>query len=289
MKKKIFALGFFDGVHLGHQALLAACRDLAKEAVPAAVTFDLPPGAVLQQKNAHMLCTLADRKRLLQHCGAEKILVLNANAETLNTPWEVFLEKLLAQGGVGFVCGDDYRFGHRGEGTAEKLKAFCAARGLPCVIVPEQSIDGARISSTAIRTLLEQGKIEQANRLLGHPHILSGEVVQGKRLGRTLGFPTANLELPPELLVPRKGVYACRAYVDGGEYAAVTNIGTRPTVRGERVNAESHLLDFSGDLYGKFVTLAFHAFLRPEEKFDSLEALQAQIESDTENARKIFA
>ena len=139
------------------------------------------------------------------------------------------------------------------------------------------------ISSTRIRGLLEAGDVAAANRLLGPPHILSGIVTAGKQLGRKLGFPTANLPLPDGVLIPKFGVYATKVTVEGKTYPAVTNIGTRPTVNGKGVNAECHLLDFTGDLYGKEITVAFYDFLRPEQKFDSLEALKAQIAADTKS------
>ena len=286
-QKKIFALGFFDGVHLGHQALLHACRRLATEqnAIPCAVTFDTLPSAVLQNTQPNMLNTARDRRMLLQQFGMEEVLLLKADKQTLSLSWTAFLEMLIADGAVGFVCGYDFRFGKNGEGNAEKLAAFADAQGLACTIMPEQTMDGEKISSTRIRELLEQGDVEKAMRLLGHPHILSGAVVSGRKLGRTIGIPTANLELPEELVKPTFGVYACKVRVDGRYYVAVTNIGTRPTVNGQYVTVEPWILDFDGDLYGREITLEFHKFLRPERKFDSLEELKNQIQKDAQQTR----
>ena len=290
MKKKIFALGFFDGVHLGHQALLETCCRMAKaeDAMACVATFDLPPSAVLQNTQPNMLNTERDRSTLLRQYGIGPIYTYTAKAEILSMPWQTFLKELVEYGAVGFVCGEDYRFGHYGEGDAEKLLEFAAQRNLSCVVVPEQLMDGERISSTRIRALLEKGEVEQANRLLGHPHILTETVVAGKQLGRTIGIPTANLQLPAELMIPAFGVYACTAQVDEKTYVAVTNIGTRPTVNGQGVTVEPWLLDFSGDLYGKKITLCFHAFLRPEQKFESLDALKAQIQEDAAKAYKLL-
>ncbi len=280
MNKKMFALGFFDGVHLGHQALLAACCRLAQEqgCQPAAVTFDIPPAAVLQSTEARMLNTLQDRLALLERYGMESVAVYPASAQSLSVSWREFLENLLIRGAAGFVCGSDYRFGHKGAGNSQILRDFCEEKGLPCVIVPEQTVDGEKISSTRIRALLEQGQIQEANRLLGHPHILTGTVVSGQQLGRTIGIPTANLLFPADLLIPKHGVYACKVTVDNRTYPAVTNIGTRPTVGGNSVTAEAFLLDFSGDLYGKPLQIAFYAFLRPEKKFPDLEELKEEIQ-----------
>ena len=197
------------------------------------------------------------------------------------------MEQLLAAGAAGFVCGDDFRFGHKGEGDTEKLQAFCRERGLPCIIVPEQTLEGVRISSTAIRRLLENGETEKAVAFLGHPHILSGTVIPGKQLGRTIGIPTANLALPEGLVIPKFGVYACKVWVKGETYRAVTNIGSRPTVNGTGITVEPWLLDFDGDLYGKTITLEFHKFLRPEQKFPSLDALKQQISRDAEQVKML--
>ncbi len=290
-QKKIFALGFFDGVHLGHQALLHACRQLATEqnAVACAVTFDLPPSAVLRNAQPNMLNTVRDRQMLLHQFGMDEVLLLKADSATLSMSWIAFLEMLIADGAAGFVCGYDFRFGHKGQGTAEKLTAFAAERHLPCTIVPEQTMDGEKISSTRIRVLIEKGDMENATTMLRHPHILTGKVVSGQHLGRTIGIPTANLEFPEELVKPAFGVYACKAWIDGRYYGAVTNIGTRPTVGGQSVTVEPWILDFDGDLYGKEITLEFHKFLRPEQKFENLDELKVQIQMDAAETRKVFA
>ena len=289
-QKIIFALGFFDGVHLGHQALLKACRELAEEhgCRAGVVTFTAHPDALVFGKAPVLLTTTEDRKRLLRAYGTESVWELPFDKEIMSTHWSDFLTQLVQAGAAGFVCGDDFRFGAGGNGTAKKLAAFCESRGLPCAIVPEQIMDGGRISSTRIRELLEAGEVAAANRLLGHSHILSGIVTEGKQLGRKLGFPTANLPLPDGVLIPKRGVYATKVTVGEKDYLAVTNIGTRPTVDGEGVNAECHLLDFAGDLYGKEITLAFYDFLRPEQKFADLNALKEQIDADTAKVSKGF-
>ena len=289
-EKTIYALGFFDGVHLGHQALLKACRELARlhGCKAGAVTFTSHPDALVSGVAPALLNTSADRKRLLLAHGMEHIEEIPFDKTLMSTHWADFLQNLVAEGAAGFVCGDDFRFGAGGLGTGKQLAAYCEERGLPCTIVPEQTMDAERISSTRIRELLEAGQAEQANRLLGHPHILTATVVPGKQLGRTIGVPTANLTFPAGILVPKFGVYACKAQVEGKTYAAVTNIGVRPTVAGQGITAEAHLLDFQGDLYGKKITVAFHAFLRPEQKFNSLAELKTQIAEDITRIRAVF-
>ena len=288
--KKIFALGFFDGVHLGHQALFTECCQLAAACgcETAAITFEAHPQALFLNDPPKLINSIQDRNGLLRQYGIQHVHSFPVTEEVMSTKWQDFLEQLIACGGAGFVCGEDFRFGRGGEGNARNLAEFCKARQLPCSIISQQLLDGVRISSTHIRALLEEGKAEDANRFLGHPHILSGEVTTGRKLGRTLGIPTANLLIPEGVVVPRFGVYACKAIVEEKEYLAVTNVGNRPTVGGHRVTVEPWILDFEGDLYGKTITLTFHSFLRPEEKFDSLEALKTEIQENARQTRKIF-
>lgn len=287
--KFIYALGFFDGVHLGHRALLDGCCRLAADlgCSAGAVTFTAHPDGLVFGKNPPLINTAEDRKKLLTQFGAVRVLELPFDREMMAMDWCDFLHMLVQRHeAAGFVCGDDFRFGHMGQGNAEKLVEYCTENGLACRIVPQVVLDGTVVSSTHIRDLLERGEMETANRFLGHAHILSGEVVSGRHLGRTLGIPTANL-LPPEgLVMLPHGVYACVAVIGNERYLAVTNVGNRPTVGGHRVTVEPWILDFEGNLYGKQLTLEFREFLRPERKFDSLEELKAQIQSDAAETKK---
>lgn len=287
-QKKIFALGFFDGVHIGHQTLLYACRRLARDRGigTAAITFEQHPQSLFVQEPPLLINTTLDRCRLLQQFGMETVFTYPVNEAVMHMPWHDFLKELVRDwGAAGFVCGYDFRFGHKGEGNAEKLRTFCEENCLSCMILPEQTIDGIRVSSTYIRQLIENGSMEEAVKFLGHPHMLTGEVVSGRRIGRTIGVPTANVLIPQGVIVPKLGVYACKACVEGVVYPAVTNVGSRPTVEGHQVRTESWILDFAGDLYGKEITLEFHKFLRPERKFNSLEELKTQIQLDAEETR----
>lgn len=279
-EKKILALGFFDGVHLGHQALLKACRCLADETglTAAAVTFDRHPMSLTKGRSPLLINTPFDREALLTEQGMDEIITLPFDEQLRGLSWQDFLTMLIREyNAAGFVCGSDYRFGYKGEGTALMLQQAAKAQDLPCVIVPRLSLGNTVISSSHIRGLLADGSMEEANRFLGHPHRLTGAVVPGQHLGRTLGTPTANVAFPENLAIPRHGVYACLAHVDGKTYAAVTNVGTRPTVDGRTVTIEPWLMKFDGDLYGKEITLEFYSFLRPERKFGSLEELRAEI------------
>ena len=291
MKKEkiVYALGYFDGVHLGHQALLSACRELAGEDYSCgAVTFSVHPQKLLSGGAVGLINTNEDRKQLLLS-RVDTVLELPFTQQVMAMPWQDFCQMLLEKhSAAGFVCGSDFRFGQGGQGNAQSLQDFCREHRLRCGVVPQQEKEGIRISSTYIRSLLEQGQIEKANAFLGHPHVLSGMVTKGKQVGRIMGFPTANIAYPAELLQLPYGVYACKAVVDGVCYRAVTNIGTRPTVAGEGVNAESHLLNFSGDLYGKVLQLEFYGFLRGERKFPDLSSLEEQIQKDKAMAEKLM-
>lgn len=291
MTNYIYALGFFDGVHLGHQALLRACRDIAEKqgAQSAALTFAAHPDGLVLGRAPMLINTPEDRAHLLERFGMTRVVTLPFDEAMCATPWEMFLEMLLEDyGASGFVCGGDFRFGSRGAGDAAALQRFCMERGLPCAVVPEQTMEGKRISSTCIRAFLEAGEMEKAVAFLGHPYVLRGTVVPGRQLGRTLGIPTANLSFPTGVVVPRFGVYACRAKTPEGWFPAVTNIGTRPTVDGIGITVEPWILDYSGDLYGKELTLEFHSFVRPEQKFPSLDAMRQEILRNAQQVRALL-
>lgn len=291
-QKQILALGFFDGVHAGHGALLRRCRELADRmgCRAGAVTFEPHPDALVLGKAPDLINTSTDRNRLMQEeFRMDRVITLPFDQKMMRMPWQDFFRLLREQyQAAGLVCGHNFRFGSRGEGNGEKLTAACRDAGMPCIVVEAQLVDGEEVSSTRIRQLLEQGQMERAVRCLGHPHVLTGRVVPGKQLGRTIGIPTANLLLPEELVIPRFGVYACLASVNGRKYPAVTNIGTRPTVNGTGITVEPWLLDFEGDLYGRELKLEFYKFLRPERKFPSLEALQAEIRKNGAEVRDFF-
>ena len=291
MEKTIYALGFFDGVHLGHRALLNECRRLAEEkgCLAGAITFGSHPDKLVFGAAPVLINTPEDRERLLR-AHMDKVITLPFDEKMHTTDWKDFLELLRREDdAAGFVCGDDFRFGARGAGNGALLSEYCREEKLPCSVVPEQSVHGIRVSSTYIRSLLEAGQMEEANAFLGHPHLLTGSVVHGHQLGRTLGIPTANLPFPTGLAVPKFGVYACLVELDGKKYPAVTNIGTRPTVQGEGITVESWILDYDGDLYGREITLEFYQFVRPEKRFPSLEALQQEIRRNAEQTRSFFS
>lgn len=296
MKEKVIALGFFDGVHQGHAALLRRTVEEAKRrgCTPAVFTFDRPPKEVVTGIPCPLINSPEDRKALISRLyGIEEVLMVPFNQEMMSTPWDRFVSDILVSRyhAVHLVAGHDHHFGHKNQGTPELLRQKCAELGLGCDIIPKVEVGGVTVSSTYIRRLVELGQIDRANRFLGHPHCLTQEVRHGKRIGRTIGVPTVNLTVPPHVLVPSYGVYVTQVILpDGRSYPAVTNVGTRPTVNaGRDVTVEAWLLDFDGDLYGQTVRVDFYRHLRDEIRFDSLDALKAQIQQDAQTVRDYFA
>lgn len=295
-KEKVIALGFFDGVHLGHAALLRRTVEEATKrgVIPAVFTFDRVPKEVVTGIPCPLINSPEDRKDLLRRLyGIQEVIMVPFNQEMMTTAWDDYITELLVgrHHAVHLVAGHDHRFGHKNTGSPELLVQKCAELGLGCDIIPKVEVGGITVSSTYIRRLVELGQIERANRFLGHPHVLTQEVRHGRRIGRTIGIPTVNLTAPPHVLVPSHGVYATRVFLpDGTSHPAVTNVGTRPTVNnGTDVTVEAWILDFDGDLYGQTVRVEFLRHIRDEVRFDSLDALKAQIMLDAEATRKCLS
>lgn len=295
-QRKVMALGFFDGVHMGHGALLRTVAERAKalDAIPCAFTFDRSPAAAITGKAVPLLSGVDDRGRLMRELyGIQEVIVAPFDVMR-QMDWRDFVAQYLQKelGVVHVVAGHDFHFGYRGEGTPRRLEEKCRELGMGCDVIPKVEIDGVTVSSTYIRTLVEEGKMERARWFLGHPHILSGPVVHGSELGRTLGTPTANLRVPQGVIAPGFGVYAARVILPGGEARlAVTNVGTRPTVNRDKsaVTVEPWILDYQGDLYGQNVRVEFYTRLRPERKFPSVQALRDAILENARQTRDYFA
>ena len=286
-ERRVIALGFFDGVHIGHGALLKKTCERATElgAIPAAMSFDTHPDTLVFGTPTELLNTMDERKQLMQSLyGIEDVIFCHFDKAMMNMDWEAFVEDYLVRElhACHLVCGHDYHFGARGFGNAERLTEKCRALGLGCDVIGEVKLDGVTVSSTYLRRLLKEGRMEEAVRFLGHGHIISGIVQHGDSRGHTLGLPTANLALDASLLVPAFGVYG--GWADAGElgrYPTAVNLGVHPTVHElPRPVAEASLLGFKGDLYGRFLRLELLFQVRPERQFSSLQELTAQIARD---------
>ena len=295
MTKRVIALGFFDGVHLGHGALLQRVKERADqlEAVPCAFTFDRSPAAVITGQTVPLLSAVEDRIWLMrQYYGIQEAVVAPFDAMQ-RMDWQDFITNYLVGelGVVHVVAGHDFHFGYMGQGNPERLKAKCAELGVGCDIIQKIERDGITISSTYIRNLVAQGELERAAQFLGHPHILTQQVGHGKGIGHSaLGFPTVNLRIPQRVIVPAFGVYATRVWFDGQHRCAVTNVGVRPTVADNdgRITVEGLFLDFSGDRYSHTVRMEFHKRLRGERKFPTMEALAEEIRRNAQQTREYF-
>ncbi len=286
------ALGVFDGVHLGHQALLRSMVSQAHEngLRTAVVTFYPHPKVVLQGLSGRLyLGTLDERARRLRALGIDEVVIYPFTGETRETRAAEFVAQLQEHLSMRQIWSGDFGFGYKREGTAGFLRQLQTE--IPFTVheyTEKLFINGKRVSSSRIRRRLAEGNMADATASLGRPYAVSGEVVVGDQRGRTIGFPTANLAVWEELIIPAYGVYASYVTVGDVRYPAATNIGVRPTIDGLNLRVESHLLDFSGDLYGQIVTLEFIERTRPEKKFGSFNELKEQIALDTVQVREIL-
>lgn len=280
------ALGNFDGVHRGHQQVI---RPVLGNSFATVVTFYPHPQEFFTGQRRSLLTPLDEKADCLKRLGVEQLLLLPFDQALADLTPQEFVAKILVEQlqARQVSVGQDFCFGKRRSGTTADLQAIAASFGIAVQIVPLHTDAGERISSSAIRHALQTGDLPTANRLLGRPYRLIGKVVSGKQLGRTIGFPTANLQLPPEKFLPRQGVYSVwvQRPTLTNQLPGVINLGTRPTVDGTMQTIEVHLLDWSGDLYGEELVVSLDSFLRPEQKFACLDDLKAQIQADCVVAR----
>ncbi|WP_136604749.1 bifunctional riboflavin kinase/FAD synthetase [Paenibacillus dokdonensis] len=290
---QIAAIGQFDGVHQGHASVITSAVRLAQQkGIPSAVmTFHPHPKDVMKKGNYEgNLTPLQEKQELLAAMGVDLLYVVEFSESFSQLSPQVFVEGMLLTLGVQTaIVGFDFRFGHKGEGHAEMLRELGNGK-MNVEIIPPFEQEGEKVSSSTIRKALQTGELEEANRLLGHPYRLRGEVIDGDKRGRTIGFPTANLRIEDKFVVPAKGVYAVRSLVQGKWLSGVMNLGVKPTFQ-EGVTAPSfevHLLDFDRDIYGEQLTVELISYIRPERKFPSIQELVAQIQADADTARRIL-
>lgn len=289
----VVALGNFDGFHLGHQAVVRRAVDHAHaEGRPALVaTFDPHPVRYFRpDAPPFRLTSLEQRQRLFAEAGADAMIVFHFDGALAGLTAEEFVSQRLVDliGAAGVVTGEDFTFGKGRGGNVAVLAELAAKHGFFAETVGPVSLEGEQISSSRIREALQAGDCDTATRLLSRPFTIEGVVEHGDKVGRTIGFPTANVALD-RYLRPRYGIYAVRGRLpDGRVLDGAANLGIRPSFQPPRETLEPHFFDFSGDLYGQLVEVEFHAFLRPEATFDSLDALQAQIALDCDKARRVL-
>ncbi len=291
-KPTFVAVGSFDGVHLGHQAMLQKMVAAAQEAEArtAVLTFFPHPKRVIQQlTEPYYLTTLDERVRLLASLGIDIIITHPFNESVRHTRAATFVDDLCHHLDMRQLWGGNFALGYKREGDIPFLRQLGIEKGYTVKQVEAMVLwQGERVSSSRIRRSLLEGDIAEVNGCLGRPYHISGTVVEGQKMGRTIGFPTANIDYWSEQLLPDNGVYATYAWLDDVRHVAATNVGVRPTVNGHQLTVEAHLLDFDADIYGRTLQLEFIAHIRPEMKFSGLDALKAEIQADVQRVRKLL-
>ena len=291
----VVALGFFDGVHLGHRAVIRKAKEraLALSCSCTVFTFSQPPRNVLSPGSVARITDEEDKEAALRDLEVDRILSIPFD-ETIRTlsPEDFFHGILLGRlNARHLVCGYNYSFGKGGEGDVSLLRALCEKEGIGLTVLPDVTVGSISVSSSAIRHAVRDGRVEEARALLGRPFSHALPVIDGQKLARRLGFPTMNQSLPPHLLSPRHGVYVTRIFLPHEKEPrfGITNVGIRPTVGGGAVFAETHIFDFEGDLYGQNIRVEYLTFLRAERPFPSVESLAQQVRTDIETARRYLA
>lgn len=295
VRNAVVTSGTFDGVHLGHQKILNRIREIAIaiDGETVLITFWPHPRLVLypNEHNLRLLSTFEEKTKLLRQFGIDHLITIPFTKEFSQMTSEEFIRRVLMEKlqTKKLVIGYDHRFGKNREGSFEYLKANSAEFGFELEEISRQDVDEIGVSSTKIRKALESGDVKTAATYLGRPYELNGLVIKGQQIGRSIGFPTANIHIPNDYkLIPKDGVYAVETMVDGILYKAMLNIGNRPTVDGSKKTVEANLFDFHGDLYDKQITVYFHEFLREERKFENLEALKNQLIQDQKTAKALL-
>lgn len=286
----VLSLGKFDGIHAGHHLLMEELQNGKKRGLASAVfTFSSSPKMRFEQ-DFHMLTTDDEKMQILENAGIDYVIECPFNEEVMHMQAEDFLKMLTEKIAVReIVAGTDFRFGYQRQGDYRLLEACAQKFGYTVKIFQKKQFEGADISSTRIRTLILEGDIETANKLLGYEYFFCGTVVHGNALGRTIATPTANLIPSAEKLLPPFGVYASHIMLDGKQYNGITNIGKKPTVKGDNpAGVETFIFDFNGDIYGKNICVSLCRFMRPEMKFRSLEELKGQMQKDIQASRTVL-
>ena len=287
----VVTIGKFDGIHRGHAEIFERMKEFRKRGLKSVIfTFDIPVAQLLDGTESRVLTTNLEKRRIFEKIGVDHLIEFPFNVKTAAISPERFVEEFLIErlNMKAIVAGSDLKFGHRGRGSARTLLEYAGDYGYDVIVIDKLKTEDNEISSTVIRECIEKGDIRSANDMLLYPYFFYGEVMHGRRIGRTLGMPTVNLIPKEDKLMPPNGVYFSAVEYDGRRYEAITNIGRKPTVEkdGAAIGIETYIYDFEGEIYGEELTVSLYEFLRPELKFASLDALKEQLKTDVAEGEK---
>lgn len=285
-------LGKFDGLHRGHDLLMQTVLEYSKnyDLASVAFTFDIPPRNKVEEIVANVLTTNDEKQYIFEKRGIDYLIECPFTTEVMSMEPKDFIAWISKALHMKYVVvGDDFRFGHKRAGDFHTLQEYEGLYGYKTIVIDKLKDSNRDISSTYVREKISDGNIQKANELLGYKYFIKSEILHGRKLGRTIGVPTINMILPPHKLLPPNGVYVTEVLVEGKNYMGVTNIGYKPTVSEERIiGVETYIDDFDKDVYGEKIVVSFIQFIRPEQKFNSIEELRAQMQSDIEVSRKVY-
>jgi riboflavin kinase/FMN adenylyltransferase len=295
LRKAVVTTGFFDGVHKGHRKILGSVAEEAQRTggESMVLTFWPHPRVILhpEEKEMKIITTLNEKSDLIATCGIDHLMIIPFTKEFSLLSSEEFIRKIIVDkiGTKKLIIGYDHRFGKNREGSFEYLKQHCSEFGFEVLEIPREDVDNMGVSSTLIRNALLEGNVSAVSNFLGRYYSIAGTVIQGKELGKKLGFPTANIQPEePSKIIPMDGIYAVKTEIKGKLYKGMLSIGYNPTVSGKEKTIEVHIFDFNEDIYGENIKIFFVEYLRPEEKFNSLEELIEQLKKDQESSLKIL-
>nr|WP_294570686.1 bifunctional riboflavin kinase/FAD synthetase [uncultured Romboutsia sp.] len=292
IKESVVTIGNFDGIHKGHQVLIEKATEYAKKnnVISTVFTFNNHPVNYFKPNSIKNIITNNDKIKILKTMGVDYIINIPFDEYMTKISGYDFVKDILIDklGAKKIIVGHDFTFARNKEGNIDLLKELSKKNGFLLEIVNPVKIDDIRISSSYIRKLILDGKVEDARKYLGRNYKLSGEVIHSKKLGRTIGFPTANISIDENIIIPKVGIYATKVYVNGTIYYGATNVGYNPTVNGNKLSIETNILEFNDDIYGKIITIEFLERIRDEKKFNGIEELKEQLQKDTKYIYKVY-
>jgi len=277
----IITIGTFDGMHKGHISLLTEMTKLANDLIPIVISFNRPPKDVINKKDSKMLLQLTDKKRMIEDIGIEKLITINFNSEIQELDCKDFIKILKGSLNMEVLTlGEDTLLGKDRKGYKNGLVEILNDSGVRLIPISNKKDKGNKISSSQIKRSISEGNITKANSLLGRNYFINGKVIEGKKIGSTLGYPTANIQYNDDLIIPKDGIYKTETYVNGNTYLSATSIGDNPTFNGSEKTIETFIIDFGEDIYNKYIKVSFLKFIRDQKRFNDVESLKKHMSDD---------